>query len=104
MVMWSASRVVMKREPPGGGLVSVNWLEPHQRVDAGLHVNALLLRGDIFEVRHEGQDEVDLGAEADLREWRVLLHGPVLLQLKVRDAVDIVIRDLKHLVGEPNVS
>src|SRR5262249_56386185 len=53
------------------------------------------------EALRQRNNEVDLGTVSDLRESLILHEGPVLLQLKRHDAVDVVVGDLQDVVVVP---
>src|SRR3712207_4946140 len=74
-----------------------------ERVDPRLDVRADLLHGRPVVARGEGNDQVDLRAEADLREPLILTHDRVLVELERHDAVDVVIGDLQQVVIQAEV-
>src|SRR5215813_13517478 len=53
------------------------------------------------EALRQRNNQVDLGTVPDLRESLILHEGPVLLQSKRHDAVDVIVGDLQDVVVVP---
>ena len=70
-----------------------------QGIEARFDVTSGLLEDGEVESGRKWDDEVNLGAIANHGETLALSGGLVLLQIERSDAIDIVVRDLKDVIG-----